>query len=189
MHPFYINYFNFLMSSTCFELGGSSSGRRLYTQAWYSVFYIPHSSTYKTAYIDACKTYHTKLHIQLSYWRWILRYLFRITHQVGLQSRDRHMARFARSGRVQHRTKIAAVSLLQECSEGGLRIRTPTVYQPLLRGQVSVSNKALRFLGAATLGLLQAIKVRSSIAECSQNVMRNSRVRGHNCNTSSLCYS
>jgi len=60
MHPFYNNslIFNLLMSSTCFELGGSSSGRQLYSQVWYSVFYIPYSSTYKTTYIDACKTYH-----------------------------------------------------------------------------------------------------------------------------------
>ena len=85
---------------------------------------------------------------------------------MGLQSRDRHMARFVRFGRGHHRTKIAAVSLPQECSEGGLRIRTPAVYQPLLRGQVSVSNKAPRFLGAATLGRQQAIKVRFSVAEC-----------------------
>ena len=34
MHIFLINIliFNFLMSSTCFEPDGSSSGRRLYTQ-------------------------------------------------------------------------------------------------------------------------------------------------------------
>ena len=71
-----------------------------------------------------------------------------------------------RFGRGHHRTKIAAVSLLQECSEGGLRLRIPAVYQPLLRGQVSVSNKALILLGAATLCRLQAIKVRFSFAEC-----------------------
>jgi hypothetical protein len=47
------------MSSTCFESNGSSSVSRLYTQVWYSVFYIAHSSAYKTAYIDACETYHT----------------------------------------------------------------------------------------------------------------------------------
>jgi len=28
------------MSSTCFETKGSSSGRRLYLQGWYSVFYL-----------------------------------------------------------------------------------------------------------------------------------------------------
>ena len=28
------------MSSTCFEPKGSSSGRRLYMQVWYSVFYM-----------------------------------------------------------------------------------------------------------------------------------------------------
>ena len=32
--------FNFLISSTCFETEGSSSGRRLYIQVWYSVFYM-----------------------------------------------------------------------------------------------------------------------------------------------------
>jgi len=28
------------MYSTCFEAQGSSSGRRLYTQVWYNVFYM-----------------------------------------------------------------------------------------------------------------------------------------------------
>jgi hypothetical protein len=32
--------FSFLMSSTGFEHDGSSSGRRLYIQLWYSVFYM-----------------------------------------------------------------------------------------------------------------------------------------------------
>jgi hypothetical protein len=40
MHLFYTNtlIFNFLMSSACFEPECSSSGSRLYTQAWYGVF-------------------------------------------------------------------------------------------------------------------------------------------------------
>jgi len=38
------------MSSTCFEPEGSSSGRRLYRT---------HSSSYKTACTDACKTHYT----------------------------------------------------------------------------------------------------------------------------------
>ena len=32
--------FTFIMSSTCFEPEGSSSGRRLYIQVWYRVFYM-----------------------------------------------------------------------------------------------------------------------------------------------------
>ena len=32
---------NVLMSFTCFEPKGSSSGRRLYIQVWYSMFYTP----------------------------------------------------------------------------------------------------------------------------------------------------
>jgi hypothetical protein len=39
---FWINIliFLYLMSSTCFEPKGSSSGRRLYIQVWHSVFYV-----------------------------------------------------------------------------------------------------------------------------------------------------
>jgi len=37
------------MSSTCFESEVLSSGRWLYKQVWYIVFY-------KTAYTDACRT-------------------------------------------------------------------------------------------------------------------------------------
>jgi len=33
------------MSSTCFEHDGSSSGRRLYMQLWYSVFYMQQFSS------------------------------------------------------------------------------------------------------------------------------------------------
>jgi len=50
------------MSSTCFETEGSSSGRRLCIQFWYRVFYMQyrtHSSTYKTAYANPCKTHYT----------------------------------------------------------------------------------------------------------------------------------
>jgi hypothetical protein len=56
------------MSSTRIEPESSSSERRLYTQVGYSVFTCiiisrlvgrRHSSTFKTAYTDACKTYHT----------------------------------------------------------------------------------------------------------------------------------
>ena len=58
------------MSSTCFEPEGSSSGRLFYMQLWYGTFYMhrykksssvpgTHSSTYQTAYTNACKTYHT----------------------------------------------------------------------------------------------------------------------------------
>jgi len=41
MHLFEIDIliFNFLLSSTCFEPGVSSSRRRLYIQLWYSVWY------------------------------------------------------------------------------------------------------------------------------------------------------
>jgi hypothetical protein len=48
------------MASTCFEPEGSSSGRRVYVQVWYSVLYMhqyrAHTTTYKTAYADTCKT-------------------------------------------------------------------------------------------------------------------------------------
>ena len=49
------------MSSACFEPKGSSSGRWLYIQVWFSVFYMHRykQSTYKTAYTDACKAYYT----------------------------------------------------------------------------------------------------------------------------------
>jgi len=58
------------MSSTCSEPEGSSSGRWFYIQVWYSVFcmqnkksvfdeYQTHSSTYKTAYTEACRTHYT----------------------------------------------------------------------------------------------------------------------------------
>jgi hypothetical protein len=55
------------MPSTYFEREGSSSGRQLYIQVWYSVFYMHQyklpcrtpTSTYKTAYTDACKTRYT----------------------------------------------------------------------------------------------------------------------------------
>jgi hypothetical protein len=54
------------MSSTCFELKGSSSGRRLYKQVCYSVF---HMDLYKQScrlksvfeHTDACKTHCTIL--------------------------------------------------------------------------------------------------------------------------------
>jgi len=46
-----------MMPSTCFELEGSSSGRRLCIQVWYSM--LTHTSTYKTAYTAACTTYYT----------------------------------------------------------------------------------------------------------------------------------
>jgi hypothetical protein len=51
------------MSSTCFEHEGSPSGRRLYVQEWYSVFYMhqyKQSCRWKTAYTDVCKTYYNK---------------------------------------------------------------------------------------------------------------------------------
>ena len=61
------------MSSTCFEPQGSSSGRQLYVQygtvcftcisirveECFSYSYRTHSSIYKTAYTDACKTDYT----------------------------------------------------------------------------------------------------------------------------------
>jgi hypothetical protein len=57
------------MSPTCFEPESSSSGRQLYIQSWYGTFYMHHykqsckvrihSSTYNTAYTDACKAKHT----------------------------------------------------------------------------------------------------------------------------------
>jgi hypothetical protein len=46
------------MSATCFDPEDSSSGRRLYIQLRYRVFYIP-CSTYNTVWPDACKTYYT----------------------------------------------------------------------------------------------------------------------------------
>jgi len=46
------------MSSTYFEPQGSSAGRRLYIQVWYSVF-DTYFSAYQTAYIDTSKTYRT----------------------------------------------------------------------------------------------------------------------------------
>jgi len=49
-----------MASFTCFETEGSSSGRRLYAQVCYnnvlSASVQAVSSTYKTAYTDACKT-------------------------------------------------------------------------------------------------------------------------------------
>ena len=75
MHIFYINILIFfiLVSSTCFELEGSSSGRRLYIQAWYGTLYMHQykqyrlqPSTYKTAYVDACETTVPYLYIQPS---------------------------------------------------------------------------------------------------------------------------
>jgi len=63
-----------MVSSTCFETESLSSGRRLYMQVRYSMFYMRqykhscrwksesaefNSSTYKTAYTDACSTYYT----------------------------------------------------------------------------------------------------------------------------------
>ena len=50
------------MSSTRFQPDVSSSGRGLYVQVWYSVFYMhqyKQSCTYKTAYADACTTHYT----------------------------------------------------------------------------------------------------------------------------------
>jgi len=40
------------MSSTCFKPKGSSSGRRLYMQVWYRVFYM------SFIVISACKPYY-----------------------------------------------------------------------------------------------------------------------------------
>ena len=63
-----------MMSSTCFDTVGSSKGRWFYIQLWYSVFYMlqykqykkfvrdqyqTHSSIYKNAYTDACRTHYT----------------------------------------------------------------------------------------------------------------------------------
>jgi len=68
------------MPSTCFKSKGSSSGRQLYILSWYGTFYMHHykqsgrkksvfdtnSSTYKTAYTDACKMlYHTCIYNHL----------------------------------------------------------------------------------------------------------------------------
>jgi len=58
------------MSSTYSKPEGSSSGRWLYIQVWYNVFYMQykkcvfdeyqtHSSTYKTAYTEASRTHYT----------------------------------------------------------------------------------------------------------------------------------
>ena len=38
------------MTSTCSELEGSSSGRRLYMQFWYGIFYMNHYNPYPTAF-------------------------------------------------------------------------------------------------------------------------------------------
>ena len=43
------------MSSACFEPDGSSSGRRLYIQGWYSVFYMYRYKQPQIAYTDAFK--------------------------------------------------------------------------------------------------------------------------------------
>jgi hypothetical protein len=50
-----------MMSSTCFELEGSSSGRRLYIQARYSGFHMHRCKQSCTAHADAdaCKTHYT----------------------------------------------------------------------------------------------------------------------------------
>jgi len=37
---FYTNFLIFMLSSTCFEPEGSSSGRRLYVQVWCSMFHM-----------------------------------------------------------------------------------------------------------------------------------------------------
>jgi hypothetical protein len=63
MHIFYINIL-ILMSPTCSEPEGTSSGRRLYMQLWY-VSSIEHPSTNKTAYTDKCKTYHNCIYNHL----------------------------------------------------------------------------------------------------------------------------
>jgi len=50
-----------MVSSSCFEPKVSYKGRRLYVQAWYSVFYMHwhQHEHYKTFYTDACKTHYT----------------------------------------------------------------------------------------------------------------------------------
>ena len=70
------------MSSTCLEPEGSSLGRLLYIQVWYSVFHMHQNKifcswknvvktelqpTYKTSFTDSCKTlYHSCLSNRLS---------------------------------------------------------------------------------------------------------------------------
>jgi len=47
-----------MVSSTCFEPEGSSSGRRLYIQVWLSVLYVhqyKQSCLGKLAYADVCR--------------------------------------------------------------------------------------------------------------------------------------
>jgi len=74
------------MSSSCFELEGSSSGRWSYMEIRYSVFYMhqykqssrqksvfdTYSSALKTAYTDSCKHTVPYMYIQPSSWRWTL---------------------------------------------------------------------------------------------------------------------
>jgi hypothetical protein len=71
-------YFNFLMSSKCFEPEGPSSGRRFYT---FIHCVRTQSSTYKTAHTYACKTYHIITVYKPSSWRWILRFETCRTHK------------------------------------------------------------------------------------------------------------
>jgi len=51
------------MSSTCYEPEGSSSGRQMNIQVWYGTFYMHHVN---------CPI--PWLYIQLSSWRWTLRF-------------------------------------------------------------------------------------------------------------------
>jgi hypothetical protein len=48
-----------MLSSTCFDPEGSSSGGHLYVQVWYSVFYVQ-SCSYKIADTDAYLTLYHK---------------------------------------------------------------------------------------------------------------------------------
>ena len=48
------------MSTTCFESEGSSAGRRLYIQVWYTyVVFLIHTLLLSRLLTDACKTYRT----------------------------------------------------------------------------------------------------------------------------------
>jgi hypothetical protein len=131
MHPFYINIFIFLC---LLHISNSGVHRqedgciRRYTMVCFTYHTLP-TRLLVMMHVKHNITAHTTVILKM-----------KPTLSVpnnpsgGPTVTDRRMARFARFGRGHHRTKIAAVSLPQECSEGGLRIRTRAVYQPLRRG-------------------------------------------------------
>jgi len=69
MHLFYSNILIFMVSSTCFEPEGSSSGRRLYVQVRYNVFICNGTSSLVGGRVPTAmhvnNLYHTCTYIRL----------------------------------------------------------------------------------------------------------------------------